>query len=123
VLLLHRVKTSTAFPSAHVFPGGNLSAFHEEVPAVDSPQRHRDGNATYRIAAIRETFEETGILLAYPKGKRGRLLELPQDVLDAGRKLVHGNKVRFGDWLDQVGGEADLGEYLKGYRRWPKPRP
>lgn len=81
------------------------------MPAEDSPERHRDG-LLYRLAAIRETFEETGILLAFPIGKRDGLLSLPQDVLDAGRKLVHGNKVRFADWLAQVGAESDLGELL-----------
>ncbi|RMD39371.1 hypothetical protein DV735_g5760, partial [Chaetothyriales sp. CBS 134920] len=32
VLLLHRKQTSSAFPSAHVFPGGNLDASDGELP-------------------------------------------------------------------------------------------
>lgn len=107
VLLLHRVKTSTAFPSAHVFPGGNLSAFHERVPAENDADRHVD-SLSYRLAAVRETFEETGILLAHTNS--GKQLELPSAVLEEGRKAVHSNQVRFGDWLKSVGGEPDLGE-------------
>ncbi len=44
-------------PGAHVFPGGSL---HEEDQRFDDP---------YRAAAIREVFEELGILLA--RGRRG----------------------------------------------------
>jgi len=108
ILLLHRVQNSSSFASAHVFPGGNLSEFHDApLPKVDSlDELHRDGLA-YRLAAIRETFEESGILLA--RGKDGALLQLEDGVRDAGRKEVHGNKVRFGDWVRSVGGEPDVG--------------
>lgn len=50
VLLLHRVHTSSAFPSAHVFPGGNLSAFHDidgGFPLPGDVARHED-SLTYR---------------------------------------------------------------------------
>lgn len=50
VLLLHRVHTSSAFPSAHVFPGGNLSAFHDidgDFPLPGDVARHED-SLTYR---------------------------------------------------------------------------
>jgi 8-oxo-dGTP pyrophosphatase MutT (NUDIX family) len=107
LLLLHRVQTSTAFPSAHVFPGGGLSEHHEQVPAVDSPARHIDGPA-YRLAAIRETFEESGILLALTA--TGQLLNLPDDVREEGRKAIHGDKVRFTEWVKSVGGIPDVGE-------------
>lgn len=114
LLLLHRVQTSTSFPSAHVFPGGNLSKFHEgNIPEPDDPARHRDGHA-YRLGAIRETFEEAGILLAKPKNGGDRLLELPEAQVEDARKTIHGNKVRFTDWVDQVGGVPDLGELRCG---------
>lgn len=119
LLLLHRVKTSSAFPSAHVFPGGALSEFHERVPDIDSPARHIDG-PDYRIAAIRETFEESGILLARKKGHGGgkesahddhkELLQLPDDVLEQGRTAIHGDKTKFTEWLSQHGGEPDVGK-------------
>lgn len=107
---MHRVRTSSSFASAHVFPGGNLSSFHENaIPEPDSPGRHRDGEA-YRLAAIRETFEESGILLARTAvGDATDLLELSDDVREAGRKAVHGNSIRFVDWLKDVGGVPDVG--------------
>lgn len=114
VLLLHRVHTSSSFASAHVFPGGNLSSFHESpLPASDSPEIHQDGLA-YRLAAIRETFEESGILLARKPGQSQDqgLLQVPSAVLEAGRKQVHGNQVRFAEWLKSLGGEPDIGMSL-----------
>lgn len=106
VLLLHRVQTSTSFASAHVFPGGNLDAFHDgDIPSVDSPERHQDGPA-YRMGAIRETFEETGILLAK---KDGELIDLTVEERNAARKTIHGNQVKFQDWLQTLGATPDLG--------------
>lgn len=109
VLLLHRVRTSTSFASAHVFPGGNLDPFHDgDIPAPDSPERHVDGPA-YRLGAIRECFEETGILLAK---KDGALVSLPVEERDKARKQIHGNNVKFGDWVKSIGGIPDTGSFL-----------
>lgn len=106
VLLLHRVKTSTSFASAHVFPGGNLDAFHDgDIPAPGTHERHRDGPA-YRLGAVRECFEETGILLAK---KDGRLVDLPQQERDEARKKIHGSQIKFAGWLKSIGAEADQG--------------
>ncbi len=111
LLLLHRVQRSSAFPSAHVFPGGNLSNFHEVVPGEKDAGRHADGPA-YRLAAIRETFEESGILLARKKGSApgSPLLQLSEAELDEGRKAIHSDKIKFEEWLDKKGGVADVGE-------------
>lgn len=117
VLLLHRVKTSTSFALAHVFPGGNLDAFHDgDIPAPGSKERHVDGPA-YRLGAIRECFEETGILLAT---KDGRLVDLPQQERDEARKRIHGSQIKFADWLKLIGAEADL-DGLIPFTRWVTP--
>ena len=107
LLLLHRVQTSSSFASAHVFPGGNLSPKQDgPVPDAKDPLRHRDG-AVYRYGAIRECFEECGILLA--KDKSGKLLEVPDGVREEGRKAVHANQIKFPDWVREHGGELDTG--------------
>ena len=108
-LLLQRVKQSSSFASAHVFPGGNVSTFHDgEMPGPESPDRHVDSNV-YRMAAIRETFEESGIILARNSGF-GRLIEVPEAEREEGRRQVHSNKVKFESWLAGKGGKADIGK-------------
>ncbi|KAJ6788783.1 hypothetical protein PWT90_09014 [Aphanocladium album] len=117
ILLLHRVKTSTSFASAHVFPGGNVDPFHDgDVPAEDSPDRHRDGPA-YRMCAIRETFEESGILLAK---KDGKLVQISEQEREEARKQIHARKIKFGDWLSSIGATADTDSLLP-YTRWLTP--
>lgn len=107
-LLLQRVKQSSSFASAHVFPGGNVSKFHDgEMPKPESPERHVDSEI-YRKAAIRETFEESGIVLARNAGF-GRLIEVPEEEREEGRRLVHSNEVPFEKWLAGKGGRADTG--------------
>src|SRR3954452_7474106 len=57
---------------ALVFPGGSVDKNDQEIiatPDLYSGGEGLDANAlSFRIAAIRETFEESGILLARPKG-------------------------------------------------------
>src|ERR1700741_929206 len=57
---------------ALVFPGGSIDKNDREIaaqPALYSGGEGLDADALgFRIAAIRETFEESGILLARPKG-------------------------------------------------------
>lgn len=127
VLLLRRVKTSRSFASAHVFPGGNLSEFHDG-PVVssssggDAAQQHVD-NLAYRLGAVRETFEESGILLARKKGAPAEddgLLVLSAQERDEARKAIYNNEVRFTEWLDSVGGIADTGEFFPFHIPSPK---
>src|SRR6201984_316048 len=57
---------------ALVFPGGSVDKNDKEI--LEQPELYSGGEGldaaalSFRIAAIRETFEESGILLARPKG-------------------------------------------------------
>src|SRR5438874_13412327 len=57
---------------ALVFPGGSVDKGDKEIianPALYSGGADLDeAGLSFRIAAVRETFEESGILLARPKG-------------------------------------------------------
>ncbi|EON67280.1 hypothetical protein W97_06533 [Coniosporium apollinis CBS 100218] len=118
VLLLHRVQTSSSFPSAHVFPGGNVSAFHDgAAPEPSDPARHQDSE-TYRLAAIRETFEESGILLA--RDDSGKLLEVGSAEREEARRRIHNGKVKFTDWLVEKRARSDT-ENLIPFTRWVTP--
>jgi hypothetical protein len=109
ILLLHRVQTSSSFPSAHVFPGGNLSLSQDgEIPAPNDPRRHIDGPA-YRLGAIRECFEESGILLAKKNDGSNSLLEVEEAERERARKEIHAGKLKFREWVKQQGGVVDTG--------------
>jgi len=59
---------------ALVFPGGSVDKGDNDI--IANPLLHSGGEGmeagelSFRIAAIRETFEESGILLARPKGSK-----------------------------------------------------
>lgn len=61
------------------------------------------------MAAIRETFEESGILLAKSKRTGKLFTEVGDEEREEGRKAVHGGKVSFGELLEKWGCEADVG--------------
>lgn len=104
------MKTSTSFASAHVFPGGNLSSQDGKCPPPEDLARHED-SPSYRRAAIRELFEESGILLAKDRNT-GKMLAFDEPTREAGRRLIHQNKFTFDQWLKQqnVDAEPDLGQ-------------
>lgn len=134
VLMLQRNFSLGFMPGVHVFPGGALDA------ADDSPELHalcvglddtaasralglERGGLAYWIAAIREAFEEAGILLAYDAG--GGIVALSgaaaeryhahRHALDKGRSdfatIARGEGLRlatdrllyFGHWITPVG--------------------
>ncbi len=76
VLMLQRRLDSAFVPGAHVFPGGALdpSDHHDEVSALCEGLSQaaaarllgvHDRALAFWVAAVRETFEEAGVLLAY----------------------------------------------------------
>ena len=74
----------------------------------------------YRLAAIRECFEESGLLLAKRQSKLADLVELSEQEREEGRKIVHSEKVPFRDWVNQRGGVVDT-EGLVPFTRWLTP--
>ena len=107
--MLHRVQTSSSFPSAHVFPGGNISEQDGELLPRDDPARYDDA-IQYRQAAIRELFEESGILLARDQ-VTGRLVHVEEAERERGRHAIHEQRVTFRRWLKEQhsAAEPDIG--------------
>ncbi len=90
VFLVKRSSRSPFMPSAHVFPGGRVDAADGACPLLGgAPDRERMGEtfgapaAAYQVAAVRETYEECGVLLAQGEG---------QDLL---RTQLQGGQVSF----------------------------
>lgn len=98
VLLVHRNLQARSFGGVHVFPGGNLDAAQDD---------------SLGVTAIRETFEEAGLLLASGPA--------PSDaVLDAARNAIHAGKILFQAFLAQHNLTADV-QALLPFTQWISP--
>ena len=134
VLMLQRSRALAFMPGVYVFPGGALDAA-DESPALyalcaglDDAAASRElglerGGLAHWIAAIREAFEEAGILLAYDaageivsldeaaaeryRAERRALDEGRRDfaefVLSEGLRLAVDRLRYFGHWITPVG--------------------
>ncbi|HXN77894.1 MAG TPA: NUDIX hydrolase [Candidatus Dormibacteraeota bacterium] len=102
LLLVHRPGGSDFAPGAYVFPGGTVHG--DDMGWGDE----------IRMAAVREVFEEVGILLA----RRGRRFAR-QPESDRVRALVEGGK-SFGEALRELRLEPAL-DRLVMFARWVTP--
>lgn len=102
-----------------MFPGGNLDAQDGPCPPPEDQKRHEDA-PWYRNAALRELFEESGILLARDQST-GKLLAVPEREREQGRRAIHQGKITFDKWLKQVNPAAvpDTGRPPSGLRDSP----
>ena len=131
VLLLERHAKSEFLPDLYVFPGGRVDPhdheLSERLPPGGAMAAHRALPDTAPelapalfVAAIRETFEEAGILLARRRGST-ELLDAEADRGLARHRLdVQGGKARFGDLIEKEDLElaADL---LSVHAHWITP--
>ena len=100
VFMVRRVIQSDFMPDVYVFPGGSVSkddraaelvegvCRHVGPSAADPEGRTASGSGT-RAAAIRELFEEAGILLAYRADRLLAISENEVDYFDAYRKAFN----------------------------------
>lgn len=72
-------------------------------------KRHEDSPA-YRRAAIRELFEESGILLAKDTASR-KMLAVGEEEREKGRRAIHQDQITFAQWLQRqnAAAEPDIG--------------
>jgi 8-oxo-dGTP pyrophosphatase MutT (NUDIX family) len=102
LILVHRPGGSDFAPGAYVFPGGTVHA--DDMGWGDE----------IRMAAVREVFEEVGILLARRGGSFAR-----QSDSDAARDIVGGGKT-FGEAMRELRLEPAL-DSLVLFARWVTP--
>ncbi|MGY3594278.1 8-oxo-dGTP pyrophosphatase MutT (NUDIX family) [Bradyrhizobium sp. USDA 4341] len=110
---------------ALVFPGGSVDKNDKEIaadPALYSGGEGLDGDALgFRIAAIRETFEESGILLARPRGSKDLVdAGRANDIATAHRAALNEGKISFLKVLSDNGMVLALDE-LVPYAHWITP--
>jgi len=124
VLMMRRHKGTAFAPGAVVYPGGKL----HEADQSPSLARHfaesvpQDGLNHYRVAAIREAFEETGLLLALDEAGEwvdpARQIALAREL----RAAVESEPARFGEMLEREHLKLPLSA-LDFYAHWVTPQP
>ncbi len=117
VCMLRRVAKSSFAASAFVFPGGALDKGDSEPNwpdyFVDSDQPAFDKQVTtYKIAAIRETLEEAGVMVAALPG--------PVEIAAEQRAALNQNRISFQDVLSENQLKINL-EAVLFYDHWVTP--
>src|SRR6267154_1676053 len=110
---------------ALVFPGGSVDKGDQEIiadPALYSGGEGLDAaDLSFRIAAIRETFEESGILLARPRGSKSLVdSRRASEIEAASRAALCEGKTAFAEVLTENGMLLALDE-LVPYAHWITP--
>src|ERR1700759_4898204 len=110
---------------ALVFPGGSVDKNDKEI--IARPELYAGGEGldeaglSFRIAAIRETFEESGILLARPKGAKALVdAKRAGEIEAAHRADLNEGKITFFKVLTDNGMLLAL-DQLVPYAHWITP--
>ena len=109
VLLLKRHRSSGFVPGAYDFPGGRVDAADAEVAWPGGLSARSPGSipstsepaAEYWIAAVREIFEETGVLLARTRSGEWAWSVARELNLEAWRERLMGGTAALADVLAQ----------------------
>lgn len=131
VLLVQRSPRSEFLPDLYVFPGGRVDDTDHDLVArlgrIDAAEAGRRAPSVaqemvgaYFVAAIRETFEEAGILLAR---RRGKDAIVGRDVVERmlpQRLAVQSHDASFRDLVDAEDLEL-AGDLLAAHGHWITP--
>jgi 8-oxo-dGTP pyrophosphatase MutT (NUDIX family) len=105
IFMVQRNRQIEFSSGALVFPGGSMDPNDREIAADSALVGDRGGldleTAAIRIGGIRETFEESGILLARPRGSSTLVSAEKADALGAQREALDEGRVSFADILRQ----------------------
>jgi glyoxylase-like metal-dependent hydrolase (beta-lactamase superfamily II)/8-oxo-dGTP pyrophosphatase MutT (NUDIX family) len=111
VFWVKRARTLKFMASYHAFPGGQRDASDASVPIINDQNLP---DAVMRVAAIRELFEETGVLVA-----RG-VERLSNERRDQLRQEFIADQISFTDLLEREGLQIDT-SLLTEAPRWVTP--
>jgi 8-oxo-dGTP pyrophosphatase MutT (NUDIX family) len=109
VLMMRRTPKAAFAPDAHVFPGGALDPVDVALGDVLCEGRSDDdasrragvpaGGLAYWVAAVRECFEEAGVLVASERDERGAAVAHdPVALAEARAVVLRDGATAFGDW-------------------------
>jgi 8-oxo-dGTP pyrophosphatase MutT (NUDIX family) len=118
VLLLQRNRSSGFVPGAYVFPGGRVDPADATAvwPGATEPP------AEYWVAAVREVFEETGVLLARDCDGQWAGSAASSELLETWRERLMNDQATLADVLEreQLSLDADALGYIA---HWITPLP
>jgi 8-oxo-dGTP pyrophosphatase MutT (NUDIX family) len=131
VLLIERHARSSVLPAMTVFPGGGVQESDAALAGQLGAFTERDARAllgtipgelalAYCVAALRETFEEVGLLLARRRGERALLGGAAAQRLQEQRLALQAERLGFGEFL----AAADLelaADQLCAHGHWVTP--
>ncbi len=108
---------------ALVFPGGKLDAADGDPrlrTLADGAEVLSDSELAYRVCAIREAFEEAGVLLARPRGQTAVIDAARLAALQPFREILHHGEIDIADFLqrEDLALAADL---LVPFAHWITP--
>lgn len=127
VLLLRRTESRDQASGAWVFPGGLLDDQdrdgHRHCAGVDDAQASavmglQAGGLNYYVAALRECFEESGLLLAH--GPDGKLVSRVDASMSAWRKRLHQREASIDAFCSQFGLRL-AADRIAYHARWVTP--
>jgi 8-oxo-dGTP pyrophosphatase MutT (NUDIX family) len=133
VFMLRRNLSSAFVAGAYVFPGGAVDAHDGSdemralVSGLDDESASEllgraDGGLDFWVAAIRESFEEAGVLLARDAARGVHVSSEIVERLDAARASVVTGDLSFADLVRDAGLVLD-GGCLRVFGRWITPSP
>jgi recombination protein RecT len=134
VLLLRRIRTAGFVPGAYVFPGGRvdgadaMNAVVDRVDGLSADEAERRLDLpgaqppalAYYLAAVREAFEETGILVGCAADGGVPATAAEDEAVDALRNDLMEDRLSFDGVLDRLGCRVD-GAAMEYIAHWITP--
>ena len=135
VLLMRRSRKAGFVPGAYVFPGGRVDA-SDALPGVVSllddlnPETARDRlehegeppAIAYYLAALREAFEETGIMVGLREDGSAPPTAAEDPTVDGIRDALMGDRIGFGEAITRLGCRV-AGDAIEYIAHWITPEP
>lgn len=133
---MRRSRSSGFVPGAYVFPGGRVDASDATPDLIERVDDLSADNAAsrldledasppaiaYYLAALREAFEETGILVAHTADGSAPQTAAESTDVDVLRDELMDDRVSFAEVLDRLGCRID-GASIEYLAHWITPRP